>query len=239
MSIDLFIMYIYNLIANSCLPHLIQNLYFIYLLSFCLNLTKKKHMTGSHLYCLITMKKSSLSECKHSSLPLFCLIDFFLISFFKWVSFAQIFFSRFCPLLLQHQQCVTEKKSKDLEVQSSIKHEDGIFGEDAEMVMKSLGLFTDSESEGLQKRYSSEELTNLFEEKEPSLEEMKQAFDVFDENRDGFLDPIDLKRVLTILGLEQGSNLENCRRMIRSFDGNKDGRIDFYGFVKFMENNFC
>ncbi|CAH8318671.1 unnamed protein product [Eruca vesicaria subsp. sativa] len=141
--------------------------------------------------------------------------------------------------LLQHQQCVTDKKSKDLEVQSSIKHKDGIFGEDAEMVMKSLGLLTDSESEGLQKRYSSEELSNLFEEKEPSLEELKQVFDVFDENRDGFLDPVDLQRVLTILGLEQGSNLENCRRMIRSFDGNKDGRIDFYGFVKFMDNNYC
>ncbi|KAJ0230850.1 calcium-binding protein CML46 [Hirschfeldia incana] len=199
-------------------------------------------MTGSHLYCLITMEKSSLSKCKHSSsscLTLFGLIDFFLISFFKWVSLPQIFFSRFFPLLLAHQQCVYEKKSKDLEVQSSIKHDDGLFREDAELVMRSFGLLTDSECVGLQKRYSSEELSNLFEEKEPSLEEVKQAFDVFDENRDGFLDPVDLQRVLTILGLKQGSNLENCRRMIRSFDGNKDGRIDFYGFVKFMENNFC
>ncbi|KAJ4902420.1 putative calcium-binding protein CML45 [Raphanus sativus] len=190
------------------------------------------------------MEKSSLSKCKHSSssscFTLFGLIDFFLINFFQWVSLAQIFFSRSCPLLLQHQQCVSEKKSKDLDVQSSIKHDDGLCGEDAEMVMRSLGLLTaDSKSEGLQKRYSSEELSNLFEEKEPSLEEVKQAFDVFDENRDGFLDPVDLQRVLTILGLKQGSNLENCRRMIRSFDGNKDGRIDFYGFVKFMENNFC
>ncbi|KAF8109372.1 hypothetical protein N665_0097s0026 [Sinapis alba] len=197
-------------------------------------------MTGSHLYCLITMEKSSLSECKHSSssFHLFGLIDFFLISFFKWVSLAQIFFSGLFPLLA-HQQCVLEKKSKDLEVQNSIIHDDGLFREDAEMVMKSLGLLTDSESEGLQKRYSSEELSNLFEEKEPSVEEVKQAFDVFDENRDGFLDPVDLQRVLTILGLKQGSNLENCRRMIRSFDGNKDGRIDFYGFVKFMENHLC
>ncbi|KAL0741882.1 hypothetical protein Bca4012_083395 [Brassica carinata] len=189
------------------------------------------------------MEKSSLSKCTHSSssscFTLFGLIDFFLISFFKWVSLAQIFFSRSCPLLAHQQQYVSEKKIKNLEVQSSIKHDDGLFREDAEMVMKSLGLLTDSESEGLQKRYSSEELSNLFEEKEPSLEEVKQAFDVFDENRDGFLDPIDLQRVLTILGLKQGSNLENCRRMIRSFDGNKDGRIDFYGFVKFMENNFC
>ncbi|KAJ4885390.1 putative calcium-binding protein CML45 [Raphanus sativus] len=198
-------------------------------------------MTANHLYCLITMEKSSLSQCKHSSsssFPLFGLVDFFLIVFFRWFSFTQIILFRFCPLL-EHPQCVSEKKSKDLEVQSLIKHDDGLCIEDAEMVMQSLGLFTDPEREGLQKRYSSKELSNLFEDKEPSLEEVKQAFDVFDENRDGFLDPIDLQRILTILGLKQGSNLENCRRMIRSFEGNKDGRIDFHGFVKFMENNFC
>ncbi|KAF2604608.1 hypothetical protein F2Q70_00027573 [Brassica cretica] len=157
---------------------------------------------------------------------------------FRWVSFAQILFSRCCPLL-QHQQYVSEKMSKNLEVQSSIAHDDGLCIEDAEMVMKSLGLITDTESLGLQKRYTAEELSNLFEEKEPSLEEVKQAFDVFDENRDGFLDPVDLQRVLTILGLKQGSNLDNCRRMISSLDGNKDGRINFHGFVKFMENNLC
>ena len=129
--------------------------------------------------------------------------------------------------------------SKNLEVQSSIAHDDGLCIEDAEMVMQSLGLIPDTESLGLQKRYTAEELSNLFEEKEPSLEEVKQAFDVFDENRDGFLDPVDLQRVLTILGLKQGSYLDNCRRMISSFDGNKDGRINFHGFVKFMENNLC
>lgn len=183
------------------------------------------------------MEKSSLSKCEHTSsfsFPLFGLINFFLIGFFRWVSFAQTFFSRFWPLL-QHQQCVSEKKSKDLE---QFQNDDGLCREDVVMVMKSLGLSTEHESEGLQKQYSSEELSNLFEEKEPSLEEVKQAFDVFDENRDGFIDPIDLQRVMTVLGLKQGSNFENCRRMIRSFDGNKDGRIDFYGFVKFMENNF-
>ncbi|XP_010450785.1 PREDICTED: probable calcium-binding protein CML45 [Camelina sativa] len=200
-------------------------------------------MTENQLYSFITMeKKSSLSKCDQSSsfsFRLFGLINFFLISFSRWVSFAQTFFSRFWPLL-HHQQCVSEKKSKDLEFQTSIKREDdGLCREDVVMVMKSLGLVADSGSEGLQKRYSSEDLSNLFEEKEPSLEEVKQAFDVFDENRDGFIDPIDLQRVLTILGFKQESNLESCRRMIRSFDGNKDGRIDFYGFVKFMENHFC
>ncbi|XP_010441082.1 PREDICTED: probable calcium-binding protein CML45 [Camelina sativa] len=202
-------------------------------------------MTENQLYSFITMeKKSLLSKCDQSSsfsFPLFGLINFFLISFFRWVSFAQTFFSsRLWPLLQHHQQCVSEKKSKDLEFQTSIKREDdGLFREDVVMVMKTLGLVADPGSEGLQKRYSSEELSNLFEEKEPSLEEVKQAFDVFDENRDGFIDPIDLQRVLTVLGFKQGSNLESCRRMIISFDGNKDGRIDFYGFVKFMENNFC
>ncbi|XP_056863950.1 probable calcium-binding protein CML45 [Raphanus sativus] len=106
-------------------------------------------------------------------------------------------------------------------------------------VMRSLGLSPDQESDDLKERYSSKEMSSLFEEKEASLEEVKQAFDVFDENRDGFIDATELQRVLTILGFKEGSHLENCSVMIRSLDGNKDGRIDFNGFVKFMESSFC
>ncbi|CAN8233104.1 unnamed protein product [Cochlearia groenlandica] len=189
-------------------------------------------MNVNHLYNFVTMEKSSLTKSKHSSsstssLPLFGLIEILFIGFFKWVSFAHIFFSRFLPIL-QHQQqkCVSDKiKNKDL----------ALLRDDVEMVMKSLGFYTEQESD---EQYNFEELSNIFQEKEPSLEEVKQAFDVFDENRDGFIDPIELQRVMTILGLKQGSKLENCRRMIRSFDGNKDERIDFNGFVKFMENSY-
>ncbi|XVE83761.1 hypothetical protein DITRI_Ditri16bG0112500 [Diplodiscus trichospermus] len=76
-------------------------------------------------------------------------------------------------------------------------------------------------------------------EEEPSLEEVKQAFDVFDVNKDGFIDAEELQRVLCILGLKEGLKMENCIKMIKTFDKNGDDRIDFQEFVKFMENSFC
>ncbi|KFK33771.1 hypothetical protein AALP_AA5G058000 [Arabis alpina] len=190
------------------------------------------------------MEKSFLSAYKQSSsLPLFALFNFFLIGFCRWVSSARIVLSRFFPLL----QRVSDKTNKDLDFsnqkqQSLIKHtdqdQDDLTREEAEMVMKSLGLVPDSETNELQERYSSKEISSLFEEKEASLEEVKQAFDVFDENKDGFIDAIELQRVLTILGFKQGSYIENCLVMISSLDGNKEGRLDFNGFVKFMETSF-
>ncbi|VVB04409.1 unnamed protein product [Arabis nemorensis] len=197
------------------------------------------------------MEKSLFSVCKQSSsLPLLALFNFFLIGFCRWVSSARIVLSRFFPLL-QHHQRVSDKNNKDHDFsdqkhQSLIKHTEQeqdddaltLSREDAEMVMKSLGLFSYSETDELQERYSSKEISSLFEEKEASLEEVKQAFDVFDENRDGFIDATELQRVLTILGFKEESYIENCLGMIRSLDGKKDGKIDFKEFVKFMENSF-
>ncbi|GFY82980.1 calcium-binding EF-hand family protein [Actinidia rufa] len=82
-------------------------------------------------------------------------------------------------------------------------------------------------------------MTSLFEEKEPGLDEVKEAFDVFDENRDGFLDAREIQRVLYNLGFKDGLEIERCKRMIDAFDDNGDGRIDFKEFVKLMENMFC
>ncbi|KAK9200666.1 hypothetical protein WN944_015864 [Citrus x changshan-huyou] len=87
-------------------------------------------------------------------------------------------------------------------------------------------------------KLGSAELSWLFEEKEPSLEQVKEAFDVFDENKDGFIDAMELQRVLCILCLKEGFELENCKKMIKTFDENGDGRIYFKEFVKFMETSF-
>lgn len=110
--------------------------------------------------------------------------------------------------------------------------------DEVEMAMGKLGLFCSGESEELQESMGSDELSQLFDEKEPSLEELKEAFDVFDEKRDGFIDAEELQKLLLKLGLKEGSTMDNCRKMITACDENGDGRIDFIEFVKFMERVF-
>jgi calmodulin len=119
------------------------------------------------------------------------------------------------------------------------RDENNICREDVEMVMANFGLFCSRESEDLKEWMDSDELSQLFDEKEPSLEEIKETFNVFDHNSDGFIEASELQRVFYILGLKEELELEKCRKIIRIFDENGDGRLDFNEFVRFMENSFC
>lgn len=122
------------------------------------------------------------------------------------------------------------------------KHDETVCGEDVELVFRSLGLLRHPDHDGariVEERLSCNDLFNLFEEKEPSEDEMRATFDVFDENKDGFIDAYELQRLLCALGLREGSELESCRRMIRAVDEDGDDKIDFNEFIKFMESSFC
>ncbi|PIN04836.1 Calmodulin and related proteins (EF-Hand superfamily) [Handroanthus impetiginosus] len=109
---------------------------------------------------------------------------------------------------------------------------------EVEIVLKSLGMFSNDEENNFPAKLDEDDIFNVFEERNASLDEVKDAFDVFDDNRDGFIDEKELQRVLCALGFEEGLELEKCRRMIGVFDENGDGKIDFDEFVKFMENSF-
>ncbi|XP_008806035.3 probable calcium-binding protein CML45 [Phoenix dactylifera] len=110
--------------------------------------------------------------------------------------------------------------------------------EDVEMVMGRMGLCCSQEDDQLG-CMGSDEISGVFNEKEPSLWEVKEAFCVFDENGDGFIDALELQRILSMLGFGEGSDFDSCKRMIAAYDENRDGRIDFNEFVKFMEISFC
>ncbi|MCD7454837.1 hypothetical protein HAX54_026208 [Datura stramonium] len=81
------------------------------------------------------------------------------------------------------------------------------------------------------------EVSGLFEELEPSFEEIKEAFDVFDENGDGYIDANELMKLIWRMGFSEFSK-EDCKKMIMAFDENRDGRIEFCEFLKLMEQSF-
>ncbi|KAG6412873.1 hypothetical protein SASPL_125566 [Salvia splendens] len=85
---------------------------------------------------------------------------------------------------------------------------------------------------------SIENIEDMFERAEPLLDEVREAFRVFDENDDGFVDTEELKKVMSSLGLVELSQQE-CERMIMVFDEDGDGRISFGEFVKLMEESVC
>ncbi|KAI5665656.1 hypothetical protein M9H77_15509 [Catharanthus roseus] len=135
----------------------------------------------------------------------------------------------------------SERKKNEFQLSNKKQNEEeeSICREELEIVMKKMGIFCCPESSKLQERFNCGDISNLFEEKEPTLDEVKSAFDVFDENKDGFIDAKELQRLLCSLGLNEGIELKNCRKMIRAFDENGDDRIDFHEFLKFMESSLC
>ncbi|KAL3528394.1 hypothetical protein ACH5RR_007716 [Cinchona calisaya] len=110
---------------------------------------------------------------------------------------------------------------------------------DVQIVMEKLGISWDSNGNELQERLLGlGEISTLFDEIEPSLEEVKEAFDIFDDNKDGYIDAKDLEKILCALGYVEISQLE-CQRMIMAFSTNGEKRIDFRNFVKITEDSFC
>ncbi|PIN24070.1 Calmodulin and related proteins (EF-Hand superfamily) [Handroanthus impetiginosus] len=107
------------------------------------------------------------------------------------------------------------------------------------LIMSRMGIVGELEDNTGNKSLSEEDFMGLFDEEEPSLEEIKETFGVFDVNKDGFIDASELQRVLCSLGLKEGCILEDCRRMIKAFDCNGDGLIDCKEFVKLMEKCLC
>ncbi|CAA2974282.1 probable calcium-binding CML45 [Olea europaea subsp. europaea] len=174
------------------------------------------------------------------------LVDFPLLRIFKKI------FSFFSG----GNSCIQSHESNDLKVEAKLNEEldsvsknesflkekefdESMCREEMELVLRSLGISCSPDEEKLPARVDSSYIFQLFEEKNPGLDEVKEAFDVFDGNKDGFIDASELQMVLCALGFNEGSEMKNCRNMIRVFDENGDGRIDFQEFEKFMQSSLC
>lgn len=82
-----------------------------------------------------------------------------------------------------------------------------------------------------------QELCALFEESEPSLDEVCEAFSIFDQDRDGFFDARDLQIVLIKLGLQGDTNLNTCQHMIEQYDSGGGGKINSTDFCRLLETS--
>ncbi|XP_074358709.1 calmodulin-like protein 3 [Apium graveolens] len=65
-------------------------------------------------------------------------------------------------------------------------------------------------------------------------EDMREAFNVFDQNRDGYITVDELRSVLASLGLKQGRTEEDCKAMIKKVDVDGDGKVNFLEFKQMM-----
>ncbi|KAF2313611.1 hypothetical protein GH714_012389 [Hevea brasiliensis] len=106
----------------------------------------------------------------------------------KQRNFSRFWFSIRSKLSFGKSKVCEENKNQDSESSNqqdyfSRRDDRNLCREEVEMVMGKLGLFCSAESEELKESMGSDELSQLFDEKEPSLEEVKKAFDVFDEKR--------------------------------------------------------
>ncbi|KAK6273258.1 hypothetical protein POUND7_010341 [Theobroma cacao] len=66
--------------------------------------------------------------------------------------------------------------------------------------------------------------------------ELKEAFDVFDKDKDGLISVEELGSVLSSLGLKEGNKMEDCKAMIRKVDMDGDGMVSFDEFKRMMKS---
>lgn len=66
-------------------------------------------------------------------------------------------------------------------------------------------------------------------------DDMREAFNVFDQNGDGFITVEELRTVLSSLGLKQGRTVEDCKKMIMKVDVDGDGMVDYKEFKQMMK----
>ncbi|KAH7524236.1 uncharacterized protein LOC107420658 [Ziziphus jujuba] len=67
---------------------------------------------------------------------------------------------------------------------------------------------------------------------------LREAFNIFDEDGNGFIEAVELKRVLECLGLmDKGWDMDQIEKMLRVVDLNLDGKVDFDEFELMMGVN--
>ncbi|KAJ8772169.1 hypothetical protein K2173_027346 [Erythroxylum novogranatense] len=67
------------------------------------------------------------------------------------------------------------------------------------------------------------------------VSDLRDAFDLYDQNKDGLISSAELHKVLNSLGIR--CSAEECVKMISSVDSDGDGSVNFEEFQKMMATN--
>lgn len=67
-------------------------------------------------------------------------------------------------------------------------------------------------------------------------DELREAFGVFDKDKDGLISVEELSLVLCSLGMNEGKKVENCKEMIKKVDLDGDGMVNFDEFKRMMRS---
>ncbi|MED6147029.1 hypothetical protein PIB30_040221 [Stylosanthes scabra] len=127
--------------------------------------------------------------------------------------------------------------------------------ENARQVVEKLGLVQDKNDNNTNNKVSSspsrfelhgdggllegdevpvEEVLGELEDMSKRNELLHEAFKIFDEDGDGYIDAMELKRVLDCLGLDKGWDMNTIEKMVKVVDLNLDGKVDFGEFELMM-----
>lgn len=72
-------------------------------------------------------------------------------------------------------------------------------------------------------------------EDDGGVKELKEAFEMYDLNKNGLISSSELHQILTRLG--ESCSIQDCTNMITSVDSDGDGFVNFEEFKKMMTNN--
>ncbi|KAF2302779.1 hypothetical protein GH714_008342 [Hevea brasiliensis] len=87
---------------------------------------------------------------------------------------------------------------------------------------------------GMENNVPVEEVLNGLEKGPERQHLLHEAFKIFDEDGNGYIEAVELKRVLQCLGLDKGWDMSDIEKMLKVVDLNLDGRIDFSEFELMM-----
>ncbi|KAM7263827.1 hypothetical protein ACFE04_001510 [Oxalis oulophora] len=130
--------------------------------------------------------------------------------------------------------------SKALTTVFGMENNGKIKKEKARQVVDKLGLLYNIEEDGGAILDANEEVLveevigDCLKDKRGRHELLIEAFKIFDEDGNGYIEASELKRVLECLGLDHGLDMEEVEKMLKVVDLNFDGKVDFDEFEMMM-----